>query len=378
MGSVQRAGTTGASPRDQATSTARQLLRAFAQVVPTSARPIQTLPPSLDKPAWSIATSQMVSLTARYEVPGVAPEALQGQLQDHAVAGTRVSGGGSSSGPSGVQYLVVSYSPTRTPPAVYQASLVVTIGWPTSGSGSVMRVDAEVPYVYPHPLEVTVPADVPNATVSRRLLGLASPTNTVTLRPGKLLAEIVAAFNATPAYPPIVRSCPNDFGVRLQLSFAASARTPVLAVSVDNCAHIEVELGGHSAPALWDYVHDTSGRLGDLLGSVLGFHGYSVWQRSPNGEVKGQLVRVGGPPSATPVGVPGRVELTGGGGHSYEVQTTTTGELALTVPPGTYRATGHSPMVISSGREMLCQASQPVVVAAGSDQSDVAVICNIR
>lgn len=95
----------------------------------------------------------------------------------------------------------------------------------------------------------------------------------------------------------------------------------------------------------------------------------------PNGNVSGQFIAVGGPPQAQNNPQQGTVTLTDTKTHAvFNVATGADGLFALTVPPGTYTATGHTPQYIANGHEGLCQAYAPIRVYTG-DPVAVTVAC---
>jgi hypothetical protein len=96
-------------------------------------------------------------------------------------------------------------------------------------------------------------------------------------------------------------------------------------------------------------------------------------QGPADGTVAGHLYGVGGPASAaappSPRPWPGTVTLTGPGVHR-DVPVGASGTFSVTVPPGTYTVTGHSPLYGSGA--YACQAAGPVTVTSGhTTQADV-------
>jgi hypothetical protein len=90
------------------------------------------------------------------------------------------------------------------------------------------------------------------------------------------------------------------------------------------------------------------------------------------------LVRVGGPAPGSAVPLPGQVIAIDSDGRQFVVTTSRNGRFRLSLPPGSYRLTGKSPMVMANGTEMECMAMREVHVKAGKATRGVKVICSIK
>ena len=112
-----------------------------------------------------------------------------------------------------------------------------------------------------------------------------------------------------------------------------------------------------------------------LLAACTG-HGTVAGNAVP-GAVSGSLLRVGGPAPGAPVPLTGQVVATNSAGTRFTATVGGNGRYRLTLSPGTYQVTGHSPMVYSNGAQMLCTAARPVHITAGKTTSGVDVICSI-
>jgi hypothetical protein len=112
-----------------------------------------------------------------------------------------------------------------------------------------------------------------------------------------------------------------------------------------------------------------------LLAACTG-HGTGAVSVVP-GAVTGSLLRVGGPAPGAPVPLPGQVVATSKAGARFTATVRGNGRYRLTLSPGTYQVTGHSPVVYSNGAQMLCTAARPVHITAGKTTSGVDVICSI-
>jgi hypothetical protein len=92
--------------------------------------------------------------------------------------------------------------------------------------------------------------------------------------------------------------------------------------------------------------------------------------------VTGKLVRVGGPAPGSPVPLPGSIKAVDAAGHAYAAKADRSGRFRLTLPPGVYTVTGHSPL-ISSGQQ-LCAADGRLRVSGNLRSRRIQVICSIR
>jgi hypothetical protein len=91
------------------------------------------------------------------------------------------------------------------------------------------------------------------------------------------------------------------------------------------------------------------------------------------GTIAGTLVRVGGPSPGAPVALPGQVTARSSAGRRFTVTVGKNGKFVLSVSPGEYKLTGHSPLV----SQETCMATKPVRVKTGQRVSGVEVICSI-
>jgi hypothetical protein len=89
------------------------------------------------------------------------------------------------------------------------------------------------------------------------------------------------------------------------------------------------------------------------------------------GTIAGTLVRVGGPSPGAPVALPGQVTARSSAGRRFTVTVGKSGKFVLSVSPGEYKLTGHSPLV----SQETCMATKPVRVKTGQRVSGVEVIC---
>ena len=110
----------------------------------------------------------------------------------------------------------------------------------------------------------------------------------------------------------------------------------------------------------------------------------SVWilvgcsgQSDPHQTVTGLLVRVGGPAPGSPVPLPGTVVAQTAVGEQFTTTTGKDGRFQLSLPPGTYRLTGHSPQVMGDGQQSLCRAERIVHVTRHKPVQNIWAVCSI-
>jgi hypothetical protein len=95
------------------------------------------------------------------------------------------------------------------------------------------------------------------------------------------------------------------------------------------------------------------------------------------GTVTGTLIRVGGPAPGAAIPLPGKVIATSSAGARFPATVPRSGRYRLSLPPGTYRLTGYSPLVYSGGSELRCVAARAVRLASGQTAPGVDVVCSI-
>jgi hypothetical protein len=97
--------------------------------------------------------------------------------------------------------------------------------------------------------------------------------------------------------------------------------------------------------------------------------------------VTGTLVRVGGPAtlsgSPPPLPLPGTVVARNAAGQPFTATAGNDGRLELSLPPGRYRLTGHSPQVWVNNQQMLCSAQNAIDVTKRRPVRNVWVVCSI-
>ena len=97
--------------------------------------------------------------------------------------------------------------------------------------------------------------------------------------------------------------------------------------------------------------------------------------------VTGMLVRVGGPAtlrgSPPSVPLPGTVVARSAAGQQFTVTTGKDGRFQLSLPPGIYRLTGHSPQVMVNNQQMLCTADRTIHVTKRRSLRNIWVVCSI-
>jgi hypothetical protein len=97
--------------------------------------------------------------------------------------------------------------------------------------------------------------------------------------------------------------------------------------------------------------------------------------------VTGVLVRSGGPAGLSgpplPLPLPGTIVARNTAGRQFTATAGNDGRFELSLPPGTYRVTGHSPQVWVNNQQMLCTAQETVHVTKRQPLRKVWVICSI-
>lgn len=93
------------------------------------------------------------------------------------------------------------------------------------------------------------------------------------------------------------------------------------------------------------------------------------------------LVRVGGPASQSgpppPLPLPGTVVARDAAGQQFTATAGNDGRFELSLPPGRYRLTGHSPQVWVNNQQMLCSAQDAIHVTKRRPLRNIWVVCSI-
>jgi hypothetical protein len=93
------------------------------------------------------------------------------------------------------------------------------------------------------------------------------------------------------------------------------------------------------------------------------------------GTVAGRFVRVGGPAPGSAVPLPGQVVAIDSAGTRHTVTVGKNGRFRLSLPAGTYRLAGYSPLI--QGGKARCSAAHVVHVTMGRTTRHVTVVCSI-
>jgi hypothetical protein len=91
--------------------------------------------------------------------------------------------------------------------------------------------------------------------------------------------------------------------------------------------------------------------------------------------VPGKFVRVGGPAPGSPFPLPGTITARAATGQMFTAKVARDGRFKLSLPPGTYRVTGRSPLMQSG--HMTCAAAHGLHVSRGQPAGRVTVACSI-
>ena len=91
--------------------------------------------------------------------------------------------------------------------------------------------------------------------------------------------------------------------------------------------------------------------------------------------VSGKFVRVGGPAPGSPFPLPGTITARTATDETFTATAGRDGRFKLSLPPGTYRVTGRSPLMQSG--QMICAAKEELNVSRGQPARPVTVVCSI-
>lgn len=92
--------------------------------------------------------------------------------------------------------------------------------------------------------------------------------------------------------------------------------------------------------------------------------------------VPGTFVVAGGPPPGSPRPLSGTITARAASGQTFTATAGRNGRFTLSLPPGSYRVTGRSPLMQSG--QMICAATSGLRVARGESARPVTVVCSIR
>jgi hypothetical protein len=91
--------------------------------------------------------------------------------------------------------------------------------------------------------------------------------------------------------------------------------------------------------------------------------------------VTGKFVRVGGPAPGSPVPLPGTITARAATGQTFTARAGSNGRFTLSLPPGTYRVSGRSPLIQSG--QMVCGATALLRVSPKRPAGRVTVVCSV-
>ena len=95
----------------------------------------------------------------------------------------------------------------------------------------------------------------------------------------------------------------------------------------------------------------------------------------------GLLIRVGGPVTVSQpqnrLPLPGTVVARNAEGEQFTTTTGKNGRFQLSLSPGTYRLTGHSPQVMVDNHQEMCFAARTVHVTMRGPLHNIWVVCSI-
>ena len=95
----------------------------------------------------------------------------------------------------------------------------------------------------------------------------------------------------------------------------------------------------------------------------------------------GLLIRVGGPVTVSHpqnrLALPGTVVAQNAAGEQFTTTTSKNGRFQLSLSPGTYRLTGHSPQVMVDNYQEMCFAALTVHVTMREPLHNIWIVCSI-
>lgn len=217
-------------------------------IVPRGAHVLTGRPPAAVRqpPSWAVASPSVGRhriWTVRQPVSSVYDQVRR------VPAGMRLTGGGQGGTPTGVTEQSVSYSPSRLPTGVSQASLTLTVT--PAGAVTLLRADVQVIWYPPRSAAEHIPAGLPVVTVTASYLGASAPrTVSETFTSAALAGRLAAMLNGSHAAIDAFMGCPLE-RVTYTLAFAASrSARPYLVATEDNCGSVAITVEGRQQPAL--------------------------------------------------------------------------------------------------------------------------------
>jgi hypothetical protein len=244
------------TPRQRAEDDATGILKLFA--VPPGARQVQSAPlvsgGVLKQPIQTPGTPDLVDRAAWLIAPG-SPSSVLGWEEGHVPHEFTLNGSATSDGPPGIE-------PTQSdmfslpPVAGVLDSRQLIVEVVRDGSGTAIRVDAQVTWLPARPASERVPAAAKAVTIAMDIgmnQGSKKPPKPVTITDEATVRKLVALINSLPLPSPGIRHCPADFGDSLTLIFRASREGPPLAVAtvaLSGCQGVALTIGGKPQPGL--------------------------------------------------------------------------------------------------------------------------------
>lgn len=256
-------------------SAVRLAKRMLAEVVlPAGARQIAKVPKStagmLDHPMEAFLIVSQVD-RSKFWVTNSSPQAVMNSIKTHLPGPAKQQGSAFSGSEQEVTYSV----PTVDPKVLGARQFVFEAV--TSGVGTVVRADAEIRYIAPHPLSERIPAGarILDITVGSNL---ARPLMSLTVTKRSEVHRIAQYADSLPFWANdtgSVTSCPALFGTEPvdRFVFRRTATSPALAsiselaatpIQDSPCFSTSWTIQGHHEPQLQD-----GGRLLEQAGALL-------------------------------------------------------------------------------------------------------------
>jgi hypothetical protein len=204
-------------------------------------------------------SGQLMSATSSADVHQLFVETMSMKRTDaffkrHHPAGWKQVGSGSgwrtAAGNESPTIEMVNYSPVHLPAADFDISM--NVGIVSADGHALTRIDVQVVY-YPRRsrAERLIPGDLKAVTIAAQYYEPRYHTVKRTFTQRAIISRLARTFNARPASPGGVVSCPAIFE-QFELRFAPVKGQPATTVGVVGCSSYSVVVAGHSEPALAD------------------------------------------------------------------------------------------------------------------------------
>jgi len=239
------------SPQARARADAAAILAAF--VPPPGASRLGTAPAAaggvLRQPVFSEPGPDHVDDAGWWRVPGQSPQQVLGWEKAHLPRQFTASGSGIAGG-NGVQVTEGWWSLPAVAGVLPQRELTVSAIDDGNGSGTDLRLDANVEWLPARPAWSILPVASIKAVVVTAVPGgndSKKPPAPVTVTDPARVRKLVDLVNVQPMASRDVINCPSDDGRGVQLTFLAGTRGPTVATEFaksNGCGGVQLTLKG--------------------------------------------------------------------------------------------------------------------------------------